>query len=451
MSKEYELKNFEYPMKYELDKDSKYFREPLPEPMFQQIYEKIKLAAIGALSQADPKFADLYKSILPDADRYLDPQFIDVLRDFFVGCQDINSPMAQVIIRNLTGKLCTYLRFQKEREMYKEELDKIQIKKPIFIQSLPRSGSTYLHTLMASDPKASAIRLYEYIAAGSKTMTKENRIAMIQAVLNQIHKENDELDSVHNMDSPLNFEEEVFFIEMLGQCYLVANALPRLEQLRVGQCKRDFHYIYEALVDCFKMHMIEYPLKQDGYLCLKAVCHFASPVPFFDVFGTKEIDARIIWIHREPVEQIKSLIPFCILATSRFESDIGIKDIEWINKNAIKYNEIMLRNAIAVRDAWIAADPERKKQIYDVSFKDAVTKPKETVKKIYEYFGMEFDEEVEKCLQKTIEEGDPQRKHGRKKHDQNLYFFKPEDVRKQFMFYYERFKDYLPDYFVDKA
>ena len=38
-------------------------------------------------------------------------------------------------IKNMATKLCTYLRFQKEREMYKDELNKLEIKKPLFIQS----------------------------------------------------------------------------------------------------------------------------------------------------------------------------------------------------------------------------------------------------------------------------------------------------------------------------
>ena len=449
-TEEYTLKDVKLPITYTVDKENKYYRDYIPDAMFDPVYEKLKVLAVGVLSQADPEHAELYKSMIPDADRLLDPEFKNIIKDFFVGCTDPNSPIFLQVIRNMTGKMMTYLRFAKEREMYKAELDKIAIKKPLFIQSLPRSGSTYLHTLLSSDPKSSAIAMYEHFMPGSKTMSSEARIGLAKKTLGQVQNESKELNSVHNMDSVYNKEEETFFLELIGQCYLMSSALPRLEQLREHQCTRDFHLIYEALKDELKMHIMEFPLKEDGYLCLKSITHFSSMIPFFDVFGHEDVDARIVWIHREPVEQIKSFIILLIQTKGRFEHDLGADDIEWLNKEALKINELCLRNSIAARDAWIKEKPERAKRIYDVSFKDAVTQPKETVKKIYEYFGMDYTEEMDKCLQQTIEEGDPQRKHGRKKHDESLYTFNEDEVREQFKFYYDRFKEYLPNYYGKK-
>nr|BAN38880.1 hypothetical protein, conserved [Entamoeba histolytica] len=450
-SQEYALHGFTYPRSLELDSSNPYLQPELPEPIFDQIWENMKKAAVDNLSKYDPSHKELYESMLKEGDSLFDPQFKPAMRDYFAGCFDMKSPMFQQMARNVTGKLMTYMRFSTERKMYRKELDKIVIKNPIFITSLPRSGSTYLHNLIVNDPRASGIRFYEHICPGSKTMESESRKNVLRDMLKLFESSHTEMNTVHNLDSFMNYEEELFFMEMLGQCFIISSAIPRLEQFRVNQFKRDYHYVYETLIDEFKMHLEEFPLKgEDGFLCLKAVNHFATMVPMLDVLGKDEYNARFIWIHREPVEQLKSFIPLLIATKGRFEYDLGKDDIEWLNKFAVKINEIVLKNSIAARDAWVAQDPSRAKRIFDVGFVEAVTKPKETVQKIYDYFGIEMTPEAEKQLEFIIKEGDPQRKHGRKLHDDKLYFFNDEDIRKKYQFYYDRFGQYMPYYYGKK-
>ena len=447
----YPLQDFKYPVQVELDTTNPYLQKDMPQPMFDKIWENLKMAAVQQLCMLDPTHADLYKSILQDSESYLHPSFKEAMIHYFAGCFDVESPMFKQMSRNVCGKLMTYLRFSLERKLYKEELEKIQIKNPIFITSLPRSGSTYLHNLLVNDPRASGIKLYEHVSPGSKTMTEEGRFKMVGTMLGQVQSEGGELNKIHNMDSIMRYEEELFFLEMLGHSFVIAGATPRLEQYRVQHYTRDYHYAYEACIDEFKMHLMEFPLKgEDGFLCTKAVSHFSTMIPMLDVFGKEEYNGRFIWIHREPVDQIKSFIPLLIAAKDRFEHDLGKEDYKWISDFAVKFTEVLLKNAIATREEWIKQDPSRAKRIYDVSFRDAVTKPRETVEKIYQHFGIEMTPEASEKLDYIIKEGDPQRKHGRKQHDQSLFFFNDDDIRKQFMFYYEKFGQYLPTYFGKK-
>ncbi|KAL7714234.1 Sulfotransferase [Entamoeba marina] len=264
MSSDYPLKNFTYPVKPTIDETNPHNLPLLPEDVFDPLFENLKKMAIGYLSKYDPSHADLYQSILPEADKLLNPQFKVQMREFFAGCFDKESPMFQQLCRNVVGKLGTYLRFAKEKEMYQEQLDKIQIKKPLFVLSLPRSGSTYVHTLLASDPKASAIRFYEHMQPGSHTMNSDSRKKLVSDVMNQVHNDANasELNIIHNMDDVMRFEEEMFFMEMLGQCFMMTCGLPRLEKYRSHLFDYDFHYVYDALLDEFKMHIEEFPLKK---------------------------------------------------------------------------------------------------------------------------------------------------------------------------------------------
>ncbi|ELP85652.1 hypothetical protein EIN_409710 [Entamoeba invadens IP1] len=446
------LKDFVYPYKYEVDKTSKYICKEMPEAPFEQIWEKLKGAAVMTLSKYDPSHMDEYKKMLLKGDSLFNPQFKQIVRDFFAGCFDQGSPMFQTIFRNMVGKVMCYMRFSTEQTLYREELDKVKLDRPLFITSMPRSGSTFLHNLIANDPRANAIHFFEHVSPGSHTMDHDARVKVLQDMLNAFHDNSTiDMNTVHNMDSPMNYEEELFFMELLGQCFVMSSSLPRLEQYREHIFNIDYHYVYEALIDEIKMHIVEYPMQRsDGFMCLKAVCHFASMAPMLDVLGDEKYNANFVWIHREPLEQIKSLIPLLLGAQGRFEHDLGRNDIEWINKYVLKINEIILRNIIATRDEWIKKDPKRADRIIDVGFVDLVSHPKETVEKIYKKFGIDYTEEVDKILDITINEKDPQRKHGRKQHDQNLYLFKDDDVREQFKFYYERFGAYLPKYYEQK-
>ena len=448
---QYPLQDFKYPIYPELDKTNQYLQPDMPQPMFDKIWENLKLAAIQQLCNLDPSHAEEYKSMIPNSEDYLHPELKKGMLHYFAGCFDPESPLFKQMSRNVCGKLMTYLRFSLEKKLYQNELDKVQLKNPIFITSLPRSGSTYLHNLIVNDPRASGIRLYEHVSPGSKTMCSESRIKMVGAMLGQVQSEGVELNNVHNMDSVLRYEEELFFLEMLGHSFVIAGAMPRLEQYRVSHYHRDYHYAYEACIDEFKMHLMEFPLKdENGFLCTKAVSHFSSMIPMLDVFGKDEYNGRFIWIHREPVDQIKSFIPLLIATKGRFEHDLGKDDMKYISDFAVKISEVLLKNAIATREEWIRQDPSRAKRIYDVSFVDAVTKPKETVQKIYDYFGIEMTQEALDKLDYVIREDDPQKKHGRKKHDPSLFFFNDDDIRKQYMFYYEKFGQYLPNYFGKK-
>ncbi|ELP90461.1 hypothetical protein EIN_017600 [Entamoeba invadens IP1] len=452
MSKQMSLKDFDYPCKYKADTTSKYFSEELPDVMFDQLWQQLKGAAVMTLTKYDPTHADVYKGMLAKGDSLFDPQFKSMMKEYFAGCFDVKSAMTQTIFRNVVGKIMCYMRFSTERALYSEELSKVELKRPLFITSLPRSGSTFLHNLIANDPRANAIQLFEHICPGSHTMAHDARIKIIQDLLDQFHKNSlEDFDAVHNTDSPLNYEEEAFFMEMLGQCFVMSSSIPRIEQYREHLYNADFHYVYEALIDEIKMHLVEYPItRKDGFVCLKAVNHFASMAPMLDVLGDEKYEANFVWIHREPIEQLKSFIVLMVGLQGRFEHDLGRNDIEWINKSAVTINEIVLKNIIATRDEWIKRDPKRADKIIDVGFKELTTHPKETVQKIYKKFGIDYNEEIDKALTATIEDKDPQRTHGRKKHMEHIYLFDEEEIRNKFKFYYDRFSEYLPEYYGKK-
>ncbi|KAL7712365.1 Sulfotransferase [Entamoeba marina] len=156
---------------------------------------------------------------------------------------------------------------------------------------------------------------------------------------------------------------------------------------------------------------------------------------------------NLVWSHREPVENIKSAILLYYSIRQRNPHELGFDDIKWLNDTIINYNVVMLKNSVAVRDQWIKENPERAKRIYDLSFTKLTKDPVGTMKDIYKYFGMKYTDEYEQRIKNIIENDHPQKEHGRKKHDESKYTFDENEVREKFKFYYDRFSEYLPNYY----
>ncbi|ELP84179.1 hypothetical protein EIN_338380 [Entamoeba invadens IP1] len=453
MSKTFVFTNVE---QYKLDSSNKYFLPELPESAFNPIYAKVQGYAVQLMCQLDPTHTEEYKTLPQRYHTQLETNlFKQAAREFFAGCFDPNSRMFKNVFKYCVGQVSVYLRFLYEQEIDKENLEKVEIKNPLFIVSMPRSGSTFAHSVMSSDPYATSIRMYEHLCPGSKTMSSESRLNYGKRVIEPMLNEN--LNKRHKLDVE-HYEEELFFQEMIGFSWTYSLSLPRLEQYREHLWNGNFKFVYDGLMDEFKMHLLdkkECPWydtdkskidekMKNFHLCLKAVSHFVEPVHFFNFVNTTE--GRILWIHREIIPELKSLIPGCLAVRGNFVGDVGLDDIKWTNDNTIKIIWLCLKNGIAARDKWVSEDPRRDKQIYDVSFTALTKDPIGETKKIYKYFGMEYSEEFEENIKKLIKP--KEKKHEEEKEKDKKYFtFDEEEMKKEFMFYYKRFEKYLPNYF----
>ena len=121
--------------------------------------------------------------------------------------------------------------------------------------------------------------------------------------------------------------------------------------------------------------------------------------------------------------------------------DVGMNDDKWFNDTAVYMQKVCLTNAIAARDSWVAENPERAKQFYDVSFKQFTKDPIGMTKKIHEHFGMEFTEKTEQNIREHLGEGNMKKKHGCSKTADDVLTYTEEQVRAELKFYTDRFSD----------
>src|ERR1043166_7136244 len=71
-------------------------------------------------------------------------------------------PLGRFLMRgHLQGLLATRLRLAEQWRRQAESLDACRIERPLFITGMPRSGSTFLHELLAQDPDNRVPRVWE--------------------------------------------------------------------------------------------------------------------------------------------------------------------------------------------------------------------------------------------------------------------------------------------------
>ena len=252
------------------------------------------------------------------------------------------------------------------------------------------------------------------------------------------------------MDNMLVPEEELFFMEILACTYVFGASMTRWEQYRESSFTRNWDDVYEAILDEMKMSAIEDGMKENQFFLMKCVQHFMTPIPFFKIMCRDEYEPRIVWIHREPVDEFKSCFYLLLNARARFKGDIGEDDMKWLQETILEMNDICLRNAVYIREKWLEENPERKKFIFDTAFREMIEDPYKTTQKIYDYFGMETSEEMMAGIKQTVENKDPQGKHGRKEKKDDEFFITDDQIREKFKWYYEKFPEYLPNYWGKK-
>ena len=104
--------------------------------------------------------------------------------DFFEGLSRLLDSCHRESRLNLIGKialrtdlirtLCSRLFMHRDRQLY-PDVARQEIREPLFIVGLPRSGTTLLHTLLAADPEHRAPLTWEVMTPSPPTRDNEKR------------------------------------------------------------------------------------------------------------------------------------------------------------------------------------------------------------------------------------------------------------------------------------
>src|SRR6516225_523488 len=298
-------------------------------------------------------------------------------------------PHGRLLMRvHLQELLETRLRLTQAWNEWSEVPEASVIERPVFITGIPRSGSTFLHELLAEDPQNRAPRVWEVmfpIPTGNKPAGKvDPRVRKAEACLWWFRRLAPEADSVYPLRAWTPHEcvaihsYTLFSEEFISTCHV-----PTYEAfLHAADLGPTYHW---------QRRFLQY--LQMGSPSRRWVLKSPDHIYSLDKLLTAFPDAVIIQTHRNPVEVVKSQIRLTKVLEAMFARP---RESEQLAMSEARKIEQMLGYITRFRDAY----PNVAKQFIDVTYRELVSDPLAVVQRIYERLDIRLSEVATKRIRR---------------------------------------------------
>jgi Sulfotransferase family len=249
---------------------------------------------------------------------------------------------------------------------------------PIFIAGLPRSGTTFLHGLLAEDPVNRAPRIWESIYPYPRHRAAEfgagRRKAQLQ--LKIFNRLSPGIDSLHPIeaDAPqecIEFTSQVFRSPRFDDVY-------RAPSYRAWLDKSGFDEGYRFLAR-FLRHL-QGPGEAPRRWILKSPEHVFS----IDALGRVFPTAMLVLVHRDPGHVLVSAARLTELMRAPFTTAIDRREI---GRKVANYWQDAMRRMVEFAD-----DPSfpLRSRLVHVQYRSLIADPIGAIGRIYDAFGLEL-------------------------------------------------------------
>ncbi|MBT4522887.1 MAG: sulfotransferase [Halieaceae bacterium] len=342
---------------------------------------------------------------------------------------DLNEIGRQVLRQRVVDILASRLRVQEYLRRYPEILDE-QIRQPLVIAGMPRTGTTMLHRTIAADPRMYAPLWYEVRYPSPAldwdyTIEGDQRIVDARAEMKAMIDANPSLLAIHPMDAT-GPDEDIMLLEQSFYSFNI-QAYANIPSFDAWIEKADHTpgYQYFKLL----LQFLQWQKKRAGLggqrWVLKAPHHLHYMDLIFKVFP----DASVVQSHRDPVDTIPSLASLVagVWIIYSDSADPQVVGKQWARKFARGMSHTMALREQMGDDRFL-----------DLWFKDTVSQPLAEIQKIYDFLGMELTGEARAEMEQWQ---DFNRRELRPSHDYTLGQFglTEEGLKAQFREYREKY------------
>ena len=310
------------------------------------------------------------------------------------------------------------------------EILQVPIRRPIFIVSLPRTGTTFLHKLLAQDPHARPLLAWETLMPARRPADIDRgldpRIKRAQCLVKVLMSLAPALRTIHDID-PQGPEE----CGMLLQNTFVhaAQVSPIYREWYLRQPVEVIEAAYREYRQ--QLQLLHWERPHEGHWLLKSPLHLYAIGALRPVFP----DAAIILIHRDPRRAIASMGSFLSVADDVLTDDAGGDDTE---RRAAPGPLVVRWVAEGLRRAEAARAHVEPGRLYDMYYHELVADPLGAVQRLYAHFGYPYTREFETRASAWLMEH-PQHKHGEHRYDLEQLGLDHRMIEDTFSWYTERY------------
>lgn len=331
-----------------------------------------------------------------------------------------------LIRRRLVGLLAARLRFEDFVRRHPEALE-VELEPPVIVVGLPRSGTTHLVNLLATDPRFRSMPWWEVAEPIPVIGDGPGRDGIDPRFLRSLaeHEATQQvspLTALMHDRPPSSIEEECELMD-LDLCAYPLEWLARVPSWRDHYLGLDQHSHYAFLRR--ELQVLSY-LRGPNRWVLKCPQHLEQLGPLMATFP----DATIAFTLRDPVAVLQSAITMLAYGDRNRRIEVEPDELAayWVDRI-----ERLLR--AGVRDAHLIPEDRR----VDVEFREFMSDDVAMAERIIATSGLEITAECHDGLVRYVD-GNPRGRDGRIVYDLRADFgIDPADLYERYAFYFEAF------------
>src|SRR6266850_1733290 len=351
-------------------------------------------------------------------------------RDFFEALSRLLESSQDEARLNLIGKialktdvletLCARLQMERDRQLY-PDITRQEIREPLFIVGLPRSGTSVLHRLLGADPEHRSPLMWEVRSPSPPTRHDEKpRIQRATQSCNFFNWLVPTFRYVHTVGAEVPQEcvslvTPTFLSDQFDAMYYVPSYRTWFFRQHL-QPANEYHRRF--------LQHLQFRRAARRWI-LEAPTHMFAMPALLSVYP----DALFVQTHRTPIDAMASVSSLVTILRSAFSDAV---DPFIVSREAIDYWSETMEKFLDERDR-LAND-----RICDLEYNQIRRDPIAAVRQIYEHFGWSLSPEAERRMRALVA-GHAQRKSGNHRYDLSEFGSSPEEVFSAFAPYCQRF------------
>jgi hypothetical protein len=357
-------------------------------------------------------------------DHFGEGEFFEALSRLLESCEDearLNLIGKVALKVDVLETLCARLKMERDRQLY-PNISRQEIREPLFIVGLPRSGTSVLHRLLAADPEHRAPLMWEVRSPSPPTRVDEKR--RIQRATQSCNFFNWLVPTfryVHTVGAEVPQE----CVSLMTPTFLSDqfDAMYYVPSYRGWFFRQDLRPAYEYHRRFLQHLQFRHTARR---WTLKAPTHMFATPALLSVYP----DALFVQTHRSPVDSMASVSSLVTILRSAFSD---VVDPITVGREAIHYWSETMDKFLSERDRL--AD----NRICDIKYDDIRRDPIGTVRQIYDYFGWSLSREAEQRMRALVA-SQAGRQSANHRYDLSQFGFSAEEVLHAFAPYCERFR-----------
>ena len=309
---------------------------------------------------------------------------------------------------------------------------------PIIICGLPRTGTTLLYNLLACDRRCRAPLFTDIMEpvpplARSDVIKQMQRNEIVSAQRNMftalgLTKYDEDIRASH---PSLAYDEDQYILGQAGLYWLNYLLVPHRDNELVkwflDTSGKDFAYEFHKTF----IKMLNSVDAPQSHWLLKTPVHLL----FLDALLRHYPKASLIMTHRGLNEVLPSCVRLAVVYTSAFFNSIK-PDVEANEKTVVELilhlMDDLIRKLVQFRRT------NHKTRVLDIIYEDLLAKPIDTIRHIYDYFGLTWSQDFELAMLAWLRDN-PQGKQGRNTYTLEAYGLDREEIEKSYEEYYSMF------------